>query len=102
ADRGNRVRIMALATALWSAAMALCGVAGSLLHLLLIRVLVAVGEAGLVPPAHSLIADHFNRSERPRAVAIFNLGGPLSTLLGLLLAGWLIDLYGWRATFMAL
>jgi MFS family permease len=102
ADRGNRVRIMALATALWSAAMALCAAAGNFWHLLLIRIFVAVGEAGLVPPAHSLIADHFNRPERPRAVAIFNLGGPLSALLGLLLAGWLIELYGWRATFVAL
>ena len=34
-------------------------------QLLLVRVGVAVGEAGCVPPAQSLIADHFDRAERP-------------------------------------
>jgi predicted MFS family arabinose efflux permease len=102
ADRGNRVVIISLATALWSAAVALCGLAGSFVQLLLIRVGVAVGEAGCVPAAHSLIADHFSRAERPRAAAVFLLGSPLSALLGYFLAGWLNELVGWRATFVIL
>src|SRR3990170_3896113 len=57
ADRGDRVTIITLTTALWSAAVALCGAAGTLLQLLTIRIAVAVGEAGCIPPAHSLIAD---------------------------------------------
>src|SRR5258708_18527003 len=64
ADRGNRVTIISLTTALWSAAVALCGVAGNFMQLLSIRIGVAVGEAGCMPPAHSLIADHFTRTER--------------------------------------
>lgn len=102
ADRGNRVTIIALTTALWSAAVALCGVAASFVQLLLIRIGVAVGEAGCIPPAHSLIADYFSRAERPRAVARYMLGAPLSLLLGLFLAGWINEFYGWRATFMLL
>lgn len=102
ADRGNRVTIVALSTALWSAAMALCAVAGNFVHLLLIRVGVAIGEAGCVPPAHSLIADYFNRAERSKAVAIYKLGGPLSMMVGYFVAGWLNELYGWRLTFMLL
>src|SRR6186713_3393828 len=46
ADRGNRVTIISLTTALWSGAVALCGLAGNFTQLLLIRVGVAVGEAG--------------------------------------------------------
>jgi MFS family permease len=102
ADRGNRITIITITTALWSVAMALCGLAGSFLQLLLIRVGIAVGEAGCIPPAHSLIADHFTRAERPRAVAIYKLGGPLSILIGYALAGWLNELYGWRMTFVVL
>src|SRR5882672_3666588 len=68
ADRGNRVRIIAITTALWSVAVAMCGTVSSYVQLLLIRVGVAVGEAGCVPPAHSLIADYFTRAERPKAV----------------------------------
>lgn len=102
ADRGNRVAIITIATALWSAMVALSGLAGSFLQLLLIRVGVAVGEAGCFPPAHSLIADYFTRAERPRAVAIFMLGSPLSVIAGYFLAGWLNEFYGWRMTFMLL
>jgi MFS family permease len=102
ADRGNRIAIVTLTTALWSAAVALCGLARNFTQLLLIRVGVAVGEAGCLPPAHSLIADHFARAERPRAVAIYMLGAPFGMLLGYLSAGWLNELYGWRVTFMLL
>jgi MFS family permease len=102
ADRGNRVTIIASTVALWTVAVALCGFAGSFTQLLLMRVVVAVGEAGCVPLAFSLIADYFTRAERPRAVAIYGLGGTLSVVLGYFLAGWLNELYGWRITFIAL
>ena len=102
ADRGDRVKIITLTTALWSVAVALCAAAGSFLHLLLIRIGVAVGEAGCIPPAHSLIADYFSRAERPRAVAMYKLGWPLSVLVGYFLAGWLNEFYGWRLTFVIL
>ena len=74
----------------------------SFMQLLLIRIGVAVGEAGCVPPAHSLIADHFTRAERPRAAAIYMLGGPLSLVIGYFIAGWLNEFYGWRVTFILL
>jgi MFS family permease len=102
ADRGHRVRIIAITTALWSAAVALCGAATSFTQLLLIRIGVAVGEAGCIPPAHSLIADYFTRAERPRALAIYSVGGSLSIVIGYFLAGWLNERYAWRATFIIL
>lgn len=102
ADRGNRVTIIGLTTILWSAAVALCGLIASFTQLLLVRIGVAVGEAGCIPPAHSLIADYFTRAERPRAVSIYLLGSSLSMVIGYFLAGWLNQLYGWRETFMIL
>lgn len=102
ADRGNRVRIIAITTALWSVAVTLCGVAVNFIQLLLIRIGIAVGEAGCIPPAHSLIADYFSRAERPRAVSRYMLGVPLSFVIGLLVAGWLNEIFDWRTTFMLL
>lgn len=102
ADRGNRITIITLTTALWSAAVALCGIAGNFVQLLLIRVGVGVGEAGCVPPAHSLISDFFSREERPRALGIYQMGASLSFVFGYFLAGWLNEFYGWRATFIIL
>jgi MFS transporter, Spinster family, sphingosine-1-phosphate transporter len=101
-DRGNRVAIISISTALWSAALALCGFAGNFLQLMLIRVGVAVGEAGCNPAAHSLIADYFTRADRARAVSIYMLAGPLSAVIGYFLAGWLNESFGWRGTFMIL
>lgn len=88
ADRGNRVTIISLTTAVWSATVAACGVAVNFVQLLLIRVGVAVGEAGCLPPAHSLIADHFGRAERPRAVARYLLSAPLAFAIGYFATGW--------------
>lgn len=102
ADRGNRVRIITVTTALWSAAVALSGAAASFAQLLLIRVAVAIGEAGCIPPAHSLIADYFSRPERPRAMARYMLGTPIGLTIGFFGAGWLNEEFGWRWTFVAL
>lgn len=102
ADRGNRITIIGLTTTLWGLAVALCASATTFTQLVLTRVAVAVGEAGCVPPAHSLIADSFTRTERPRAVARYMLGGPLALLLGYFAVGWLNELYGWRLTLMYL
>lgn len=100
ADRGNRVTIIALTTAVWSAAVALCGAAANFAQLMLIRIGVAVGEAGCHPPALSLISDYFSRAERPRAVAQYLLGWPIALVVGNIGAGRLNELYGWRATFV--
>jgi MFS family permease len=102
ADRGDRVLIISITTAIWSAAVALCGAIATFSQLLLVRIGVAVGEAGCIPPAHSLIADYFTRAERPRAVATYMLGAPLSMVVGYFLAGWLNEFYGWRSMFVTL
>ena len=102
ADRGNRVAIISLTVTVWSAAVALCGLATSFLQLLSMRMVVAIGEAGCHPPAFSLIADYFGRPERPRAVARYMLGWPIALMIGFFAGGWLNELYGWRATFIIL
>jgi MFS family permease len=102
ADRGNRITIIATTSALWSVMILFCAAAGNFLQLLTARIGVAVGEAGCIPTANSLIATHFTRAQRAKATAFFLLGGPLSALIGYLLAGWLNELYGWRLTFLFL
>lgn len=102
ADRGNRVTIISLTTAIFSAAVALCGAATSFVQLLLIRVLAAVGEAGCQPTGLSLISDFFSRADRPRAIARYMLGSPIAFILGFFLTGWLNELLGWRLTFGAI
>lgn len=102
ADRGNRITIISLSTALWSAMVLCCGFAVTYLQLLLARVGAAVGEAGCVPPAHSLIADYYDRRERARALSLYMVGGQASIILSSAAAGWLNHFYGWRVAFLVL
>ena len=102
ADRGNRIALISITTALWSVAVALCGAVNSFLQMLTVRIAVAVGEAGTMPAAQSLIADHFERARRPKATAVFMLGGPLGVIIGYMAAGWLDQMFGWRMMFVLL
>lgn len=101
-DRGNRIRIIGITTIAWSGAVAMCGFVTNFVQLALVRVGVAIGEAGCVPPAHSLIAEHFSREERPRAVSRYMLGIPISLFVGFFFGGWLNEQFGWRITFILL
>ena len=80
--------------------MIFSGVVGSFAQLLLVRIGVAVGESGCVPTAQSLIADYFHRAERPRAMAIYWMCGPVAVIIGYFGGGWLVEHVGWRVTFM--
>jgi MFS family permease len=100
ADRGNRVLIIVASTAMWSTAVMGCGFVASYWQLNAVRVAVGVGEAGCVPPALSLIADLFGRTERARAVSVYMQGISASLVLGYFVSGWLDQLYGWRAMFV--
>lgn len=102
ADRGNRITIISLATALWGVMVMSCGLVGTYLQLLLARIGAAVGEAGCVPPAQSLIADYYERNERARAISLYLLGGQAAVILGSGAAGWLNQHYGWRVAFLVL
>ncbi|MCR5876784.1 MFS transporter [Phenylobacterium sp. J426] len=97
--RTNRVTLISASLAVWSGMTALCGAAQSFGHILLARIGVAAGEAGCVPPAHSLIADTVPLAKRARALAIFGLGVPIGALLGKAMGGVLADAFGWRSAF---
>jgi len=101
ADRRDRVWLIATTTLLGGVAISLCGFAVTFTQLILIRIAVAIGEAGLLPAANSLIPDYFTSAERPRAFAFFLMGGPISGVAGYLLGGWLVETIGWRRSFVA-
>lgn len=102
ADRpgADRVRLISLALTAWSAATAVCGLARTFPQLVLARIGVGVGEAGCSPAAISLIADSVPASRRASAFALYGLGVPIGSLIGLTAGGALNDAFGWRMAFM--
>jgi MFS family permease len=102
ADRSNRRNILAASLVVWSAMSALCGLSANTVQFMLARIGVGVGEAGGTPPANSIIGDYFPAGRRPMAMAVFALGAPLGAWMGADLAGYVANLYGWRAAFFVL
>ncbi|PKP97279.1 MAG: MFS transporter, partial [Alphaproteobacteria bacterium HGW-Alphaproteobacteria-13] len=96
----NRVRLIALALAIWSLMTAVCGLAQNFVQLLLARIGVGIGEAGCTPAAHSLITDSVKPEKRSSAIAFYGMGVPIGSLLGLVIGGVVNDLYGWRIALM--
>jgi len=102
ADRSNRVKVLSLACAIWSAATMLCGVARSYPQLVVARMTVGVGEAGGVPPSYAIIADYFPPGRRGTALGIYNLGPPVGAALGIAFGASIAAAFGWRAAFLVL
>jgi len=100
ADRRNRVNIIAISIAVWSGFTAACGAAANFFQLLILRMGVGVGEAGLSPPAHSLISDYYAPQRRGVALSIYALGIPLGLMFGAVAGGWLADNFSWRWAFV--
>lgn len=101
ADRINRRNIVATALAFWSAMTFCCGLASSVTSLALARIGVGIGESAGTPASQSLVADLFNKNERPRALGIYAIGTYLGVFLGYFIGGWVNQHYGWRMAFMA-
>ena len=114
ADNWNRVRLITIGLALWSAMTAISGLARTGMQLTFARIGVGIGEATASPCAYSLLSDYFPKERRGTALAIYSsglyLGGGLSLSIGGLVVGaWNhaypnggpFGLVGWQAAFMA-
>jgi MFS family permease len=100
ADRWDRGKIVSIALFVWSAMTMLSGLAASFFHLALARIGVAVGESGVAPASHSLIADRFP-TDRATALSVYSIGGIFGAFLALSVGGWISDNHGWRIAFFA-
>jgi predicted MFS family arabinose efflux permease len=102
ADRGDRSIVLTVGLALWSLATAVCGFAQNFAQLFLARMSVGIGEAAGVAPAYSLLGDLYPPERRARAMALFSLGIPLGSALGVVFGGLIAAQVNWRAAFIAL
>ncbi len=102
ADRTNRVRVLALACALWSVATMGCGLSATYGQLVVARMTVGVGEAGGVPPSYAIISDYFPPGRRGTAFGLFNLGPPIGQALGVAFGAAIAAAYDWRLAFLIL
>ena len=98
-DRYGRRRIFIVGLIGFTAASLACGLAPSAGWLVASRFAQGTAAAFLVPASLAIIGAAYSGEERGRAIGTWAAAGALTTALGPLVGGWLVDTIGWRAIF---
>lgn len=99
-DRFGRRRLYLVGVAWFTLASVLCGLAPDVRTLVAARVLQGVGAALLTPGSLAILQASFHPDDRARAIGLWSAFGGLSSLVGPLLGGWLVDAASWRWIFL--
>ncbi|MBE7555945.1 MAG: MFS transporter [Anaerolineales bacterium] len=98
-DIYGRRPIYAAAMALFLAGCFLCGQAQSMPQLIAFRAVQGLGAGGLMPLAFILIGDMFTLEQRTKMQGFFSGVWGVSSVVGPLLGGFLVDQVSWRWVF---
>jgi EmrB/QacA subfamily drug resistance transporter len=98
-DRFGRRRVFALGAAIFTAGSVGCGLAPNATVLIAARVVQGIGGALLVPVSLAIISAAFPAPERGKALGTWAGFSAVTTALGPVLGGWLVDTLSWRAIF---
>jgi DHA2 family multidrug resistance protein len=91
--------VFLISVAGFTIASALCGVATSLVQLVLYRLLQGVCGAALVPLSQAVLFQINPQEHHAKAMAVWGMGVILGPIIGPALGGWLTDAYNWRWVF---
>ncbi|MBX5483264.1 MAG: DHA2 family efflux MFS transporter permease subunit [Myxococcaceae bacterium] len=98
-DRFGRRRVYSAGLLLFGIASALCGLSNRMDALIAARALQGVGGALLVPGSLSLIRAVIREDDQGRAIGLWSGLSGVTTAIGPLAGGWLIEVVSWRAAF---
>jgi len=96
----GRRRLFLVCVLGFTAASALCGMAGSLTQIVIFRLLQGMFGAALVPLSQATMLDLYTPEQRGSAMALWGMGVMVGPILGPTLGGYLTDAYNWRWVFL--
>lgn len=99
-ERFGAHRVLAIGVFLWSVATLLTGFAGSILALLLLRLLLGAGESAVFPASSSLISTYVPEEQRGSANGAISFGYLVGPAIGTFIGGLLMAQLGWRPVFI--
>jgi EmrB/QacA subfamily drug resistance transporter len=98
-DHFGRRKVYQIGIVWFAGASLLCAIAPSVEVLIVARVLQGIGGALLTPGSLALIQASFHREDTGRAVGIWSGMSGVSTAIGPILGGYLVDHVSWRWAF---
>lgn len=98
-DHFGRRRIFGMGTAIFSLASITCGLAPNVLVLIFARAVQGIGGALLVPGSLAIISASFGKEQRGRAIGTWSGATSITSALGPVLGGWLVENTSWRWVF---
>jgi len=98
-DHFGRKRIYAIGVVLFAAASVWCGLAPSIGQLIIARAVQGIGGAMLVPGGLAIISASFPEAERGKAIGTWSGSTAITTALGPVIGGYLVEHVSWRAVF---
>jgi MFS family permease len=100
-DRWGARTVTAGSLFIWSVAGIFTGLATTYGGLFASRLALGVGEAASYPAGGRVIREWAPRSERGMAAALLNSGAYAGLAVGAPVVGWIVSVFGWRASFCA-
>lgn len=98
-DRYGRKLIFLIGVTLFAMASIACGAAASINQLIAARAIQGIGGALLVPGSLAIISASFPADQRGRAIGTWSGFSAITTAIGPVAGGWLIENVSWRAVF---
>ena len=98
-DRFGRRLIYSIGVIIFALASLWCGLAPNIQHLIIARAIQGIGGALLVPGSLAIISASFGEKDRGKAIGTWSGATAITTALGPVMGGWLIEHVSWRAVF---
>ncbi|HYK90532.1 MAG TPA: DHA2 family efflux MFS transporter permease subunit [Acidobacteriota bacterium] len=95
----GRKRFYMSCVAIFTLSSFLCGIAPSLLWLIVFRIIQGAAGGGLQPSEQAILADTFPAAKRGMAFAVYGMAVVAAPALGPTIGGWITDNYSWRWIF---
>ena len=101
ADRYGVKWPYAVSFALWCLATALMGAVTALASLVVMRLIIGMAEAIVIPASYRWIRNNFGESQNGLAVGILAMGNKFGPALGAPVGAWFLVNYSWQVMFIA-
>src|SRR5438105_124396 len=98
-DLYGRRKVFVAGVLLFALASGWCGVSPSITSLILARGLQGIGAALLVPGSLALISSSYSGDQRGRAIGTWSGATAITSAVGPVLGGWLVEHLSWRYVF---